>query len=464
MPELPLFNNYLRLAFLKRSRPATNPDTGPRFQRAQVAWGRAKEIFTNKGQGKLQYKRVLGFGGFGMVQLWHVTDENGNLIREIAVKFPISTAEHSKVAETRNEIRFMRIFRNCEHITQLVQIGGNTQLDQEQLYNNTEAELPIIVMEVLPKGTLYDLISRINRARDFRDDNPTLTSQHKLGYVPNRVLWRIFLCLARAVIGFAYPPPDEARDQPAPYREKVNPSGAAPPRPSRFIHFDLDPGNVLVGDIDHAGLDQEHGLWDDSDPVDEKAWLLRRGKPRWHTPEQRNPLEYLDYYIGYPINVWAIGCIMFNLLTLRHPKATTEWVPYDREFKRDIYDPPVVPKLTWGWMLLDAADVPLEPFIQSYDIDLRLLIAQCMADDPEDRPDLSYLEYQIQWGINNVENNLTPRRAARADQDNADYGLEIWDVVQANEPDEIIRKFYDDHLRDPPDVQDPYENLWEAEL
>ncbi|OTA64275.1 kinase-like protein [Hypoxylon sp. EC38] len=458
--------------------PNINPallDTGGRFQNAKVAWARARRLFDEKGGGRLQYKKVLGFGSFGMVQLWNITDSNGNFVRQIAVKFPVSTTDAFTIEGTKNEIEWMGvILRNCEHVTQLATIGQDTGLEQEKLYNNIGADYPIIVMEVLPNGTLFDLISNINHARNFRRRNPTLTNMHKIGYVPNRVLWRMFLCLARAIIGLAYPPTEAAKNQASAYRETINPQGHVPPRPSRAIHFDLDPANVLIGELDLTGEDGEHSrspllsltdfgltrLWNEGLPDDTNAHLLVRGKLRWMAPEQRNVQKYLHSYIGYPLNVWSIGLIMFDLLTLHHPKDTASWKPQNREFKRYSSDPAVPPMLTWGWMLLTSSETPLEPFVQSYDIDLRLLIARCMAENPLDRPDLDQLLGEIQRGSGNAERNEPNRRDPRADSDNAAKGLTAWDVVQAVETDEVIQKFYNDHLRDAPNNADPYATLW----
>lgn len=64
-----------------------------------------------------------------------------------------------------------------------------------------------MVMEVLEKNTLADLIDRINRARianyhildDDEAENPWAEGRYdrsafQIGYIPNRILWRLFLC------------------------------------------------------------------------------------------------------------------------------------------------------------------------------------------------------------------------------------------------------------------------------
>ncbi|KAI0837172.1 kinase-like protein [Hypoxylon sp. FL0890] len=471
-----LARDIIQMRVLRNAEPP-NPalvDTGPRFQRAQYVWRRTRTLFEQKGAGKLRYKRVLGFGGFGMVQLWQILEPDGKVSREIAVKFPLISGQRTLSSETRVEIAWMGItFRNCEHITQLARIGKGTEIEKGRLYNNPDAESPIIVMEVLPKGSLRDLIGRINAAREFKFRNPTLKNQHKIGYIPNRVLWRMFLCLTRAIIGLAYPPTEEAQNKPAPYREIINPRGLTPPIPSKVIHFDLDPQNILIGDIDHAGRDNEHNrspkikiadfgctrVWNDELDEEGKIKLIQRGKWDWSAPEQRQPQKWIRQYIGHPINVWAIGVTMFNLLTLRHPVDGT-WGPLYRQFKQDIRDPPVVPVSTWGWQLVEDDSAPLEAFIQSYDYALRQLIARCMCDDPRNRPDLEELLWRIEYGIYNSDRNFTPRRSQRADFDNYAARLGPLDAVQGIEPDSTIARFYKDHLHDPPIKPDPYASLW----
>lgn len=126
-------------------------------------------------------------------------------------------------------------------------------------FNNTRAQHPVVVMEVLSKFSLYELISRINQTRYYNRANPNNPADHKLEFIPNRVLWRIFLCcklkssetqkkprrvvtkkqylVVRACIGMAYPEP--APPPPLVRREEIRPG--VPYR--NIIHFDLDPQN-----------------------------------------------------------------------------------------------------------------------------------------------------------------------------------------------------------------------------
>ncbi|KAI1136063.1 kinase-like protein [Hypoxylon sp. FL0543] len=470
-----------RMQQLGAPRPPPDLDdfkTGIQFRRAQFVWHRTRQLFNTKGGGKLRYRRVLGFGGFGMVQLWEILDVAGNPVREIAVKFPLINDRGTLASTTRIEIKWMKTFANCEHFTQLARIGGFTQIERERLYNNPDAEQPIMVMEVVPKGSLYDLIGRINAARDFKVKNPTKVSEHKIGYIPNRLLWRMFLCLMRAVIGMAYPPDLAAQTQGTPYREIIISPDGTPARPSRVIHFDLDPQNVLIGDIDPLMQDSEHDhcpvikiadfgtmvTWNDDLDEKGKKKLIQRGKRRWLAPEQRDPDRSIRQYIGHPINVWAIGLIMFNLLTLRHP-IEGAWGSKVRQIRKSPEELLTVPIDTWGWPLLeDPSGNPLEPFIQSYDWSLRELIAHCLVDEPSRRPYLSDLLRQIEYGIYNAEHNVAPRRSARADADNAACGMGKWDAPQAVETDDYFNKFYYDHLHQPPVPPDPYEDLWNVPL
>ncbi|KAI1413239.1 kinase-like protein [Hypoxylon sp. FL1857] len=446
-----------------------------RFKRAQAAWKQVRNIFALKGNGRLQYRRVLGFGGFGMVQLWRIKNDFGPS-REVAVKFPLKHASRPLAEEIGREIEWMsRAFKNNEHFTQLVDLPSNTQLSAQRLYNNSRAELPILVMEVMSKGTLHDLISEINAARQFKRRNPHSSNLFKLGYVPNRLLWRMFLCLARAAVGMAYIPSKAQQEGHRPIREVINPQNRIPePEPAQIVHFDLDPQNVLVGDL--GPQDAEHSvnvklkvadfgcmlIWNNDATEEQRRWAIRRGKVGWFAPEQRYPDHGIDQYIGYPLNVWAIGLIMFNLLTLRHPREEW-WEPQSRYFKRSPDQAAGESIDTWGWILLENAfGSPLDPFIQAYDLDLRMLIARCLAHQPSDRPALDELLATIQLGIQNSDRNSLQRGGAAAAQNDDPDDLSVFDIVQPEEDNEILEKFYYDYLLEPAVRDDPYAPYWDT--
>ncbi|KAI1209203.1 kinase-like domain-containing protein [Annulohypoxylon truncatum] len=460
------------------------------FKRAKAAGKRFREEFTKLG--KLKYERVLGFGGFGMVQLWSLLDDDGRATgRSVAVKLPTRGGSRKHADTTRWEMHYMGlVFRNLDHFVQLVDVEKNTP-EAQRLTNNNAVAQPVLVMEALQKCNLFELISWINESREAyvqvqdegRMDFPFFMNC-KLGYVPNRVMWKFFWCLLKGVVGMAYPNEGNAglpSVDGTSVREMIPPEDPdrTRPEPSTIIHFDLDPQNVLVGDLDisehrhipklkaRSLLVADFGLtlrwrnrWNDHI----KTSRIERGKPTWYAPEQRNPMRATDphYHIGWELNVWAIGLTMFNLLTLSHPVPNEDWFPQPRVVQSPRGDIVVE---TYGWFLIQPP--PPNPamapdptiYMERYDFTLRSLIARCMADDTNDRPDFHEIWTACMLGIaeTDTRKNFNQENAALLSVGGDHYDPMI---VPEVESDEIVHKFYQDYFVNPPARADPYAGRW----
>ncbi|KAI1103618.1 kinase-like domain-containing protein [Jackrogersella minutella] len=384
---------------------------GSRFTNARAMFNRARHLFEKDAHGTMQYRRVLGWGGYGIVQLWSVIDPaTGNVVRDVAIKFG-SSGKDSAANATRNEIMWMRYFRNAEHIIQLAWLRNASYAEIGTLYNREDAERPTIVMEA-EKFSMRELINNINASKMYQYLNPADTANHKVGFIPSRILWRMFLCLARGIIGMAYPPPSWLPGSEE-YRESVNAQGIVDELPQTIVHFDLDPQNVLVGDVDLMAPDEEHRIsplikiadlglmtdWDSMNMPYAKMYAIRKGKTNYYAPEQRDRTRAAndEYVIGHPLNVWAIGLTMFNLLTLRHPNASN-WKPSNCTLPTKNSSETKI--LTWGWQIIpDENGTTDDEYIDAYDLRLRQLIALCMADHTAHRPDLATLLTTIEAGI-----------------------------------------------------------------
>ncbi|KAM0811103.1 putative serine threonine protein kinase protein [Seiridium cardinale] len=70
--------------------------------------------------------------------------------------------------------------------------------------------------------------------------------------VPNRILWRFWLCMVKMCIAMAFPPrkfhPDRKNHQSE--LDEVVPDAKHHWRMKRMVHFDLDPWNIFVGSIE----------------------------------------------------------------------------------------------------------------------------------------------------------------------------------------------------------------------
>ncbi|KAI8961974.1 kinase-like domain-containing protein [Daldinia sp. FL1419] len=394
--------------------------------------------------GRAKFQKVLGWGGFGIATLWKIKTPDNRRI-DVAVKSSIIKSKtRAKEKELRKEINIMGTLLNgAEHIVQLINIEPNLPT----YYNDAKAPQPVMVMEVLKHGSLSELIDKINKARLTNlpvieiAENPWGEGRYnredlKLGYIPNRILWRFFLCLARAITGMAYGPPIQVNlyENVNKWREVYR----AAKEPNPLIHFDLDIYNVLCGDIDHSGRDSEHAFapiikvsdfglalqWPKNSSPGEREMMSRRGKPSFYAPEQKNADVAADDpdAMGIAINVWAIGLIMLNLLTLAHPKLS-HWEPRVRSYSAPYQgDPNYKQKfVTWGWFLLDDEEHHISPFLRSFDYELRLLIARCLETYGPRRPTAQQLLDVILANINQSDAKHERLAARRIPQEEKEY-------------------------------------------
>lgn len=168
-----------------------------------------------------------------------------------------------------------------------------------------------IFMEYLRRGDLEGVIIKLDR-----DDG------RHIGRPPNRVLWNIWMCFLRMMIGMDYPCRSRAarlgQNQFGPLEPEIDDSQGGTNPPENRIHFDIDPQNILIGDFLHAGIENPAGpppdrhadphhyvpclklgdfgameLWDVNNPQNPannfltvQETRLDKSKERYRTPEQ----------------------------------------------------------------------------------------------------------------------------------------------------------------------------------
>ncbi|RYP70084.1 hypothetical protein DL771_005701 [Monosporascus sp. 5C6A] len=120
--------------------------------------------FFKTNQRGLTFIERISEGGAGETFLFSENDETGERIRRVAVKVALSQGSEPSI---RNELHWLKMMRNSRHIVDGIEV------DQSGLNS------PILVTEYLVHGALYDMQRRV------------LWTGRK---VPNRFLWRIFLC------------------------------------------------------------------------------------------------------------------------------------------------------------------------------------------------------------------------------------------------------------------------------
>ncbi|KAI0437402.1 hypothetical protein F4803DRAFT_556048 [Xylaria telfairii] len=174
----------------------------------------------------------VGFAGLGRHGGALILDEkeDGRLLRKLVIKYSLGTLSSDERSnaddDLRNEYRCLQMLAGAEHIVQLVPFadcslhlpgisdGEDTYYDalesmaDIQLAQDREGETsargatltkqplsvrkcPTFALEYLPYGTLLQFVRRLEPHAQL---------------IPNRVMWRIWLCMVRQCVAMAFPP------------------------------------------------------------------------------------------------------------------------------------------------------------------------------------------------------------------------------------------------------------------
>ncbi|KAI0430916.1 kinase-like domain-containing protein [Xylaria sp. FL1042] len=272
-----------------------------------------------------------------------------------------------------------------------------------------------LLLEFVENGDLDRLLDRLNQ--ENKD-------------IPNRVLWGFWLCLTRACLAMQFPPrkfhpgrheehpilqPDGQPDfdltgtgkrigdelfeqEPAPRRRWAA---------KRYVHFDIDPRNILIGSFDPGARDGEHalvpklkladfGLTEDIKLHKRNTYYQDRrfqGKWGYYAPEQFGPeWDYIRQEdsglpeadgpevsgqaiagnYGPPMNVWGIGLTMWQLITKLE-------VPRPLPLQMSGVSQTQMPNHYCAYILTDDK-------YDRVDLELRQTVAKCLAHEPKYRP------------------------------------------------------------------------------
>ncbi|OTA92219.1 hypothetical protein M434DRAFT_32006 [Hypoxylon sp. CO27-5] len=265
--------------------------------------------------------------------------------------------------------------------------------------------------------------------------------------VPNRVLWSFWLCLIKSCISLEYPPrkfhprrrerfgdcdgrqvaaggsstgkilgDDLFEDIPVPSRRWAG---------KRFVHFDIDPTNILIGGLDPSTEDGEHSILGDFGTMKKikpnkanQYYVSKRivGKYGFYAPEQFGidwdhfAVRVLSLFIdglnngassigpygpqiseqaiagnyGSWTNIWGIALTMWMVITKLRPPLPPQ---RSRSTMLDVDEP-----VHYCPLLLD------DPKYNKVDEELRRTIAECMRHAPYTRPTLVDLFEQAKKG------------------------------------------------------------------
>ncbi|KAI1412808.1 kinase-like domain-containing protein [Hypoxylon sp. FL1857] len=249
----------------------------------------------------------------------------GEKDRKVVVKVAFDAESEESIL---NEEQHLRSMQGSEHIVQLLYSGP--------LGFHHRA----IVIEYIENGHWEDILERF-----------IVGGQR----IPNRILWGLFLCLTRAVIGMAWPQSTGASGQS--HREQIR---EGPPR--RLAHQDFSLQNILVGEWNKD--DPEHRF----SPITK---VIDFGNAAVLPPE-----EGLGDYTGVADNIGEIGRVML-WLAIGHRGYEIDEV--------EVQDRPGLPmRVIESRSHYDLSDGSISD-------ELRFLIHRCRAVDPAERPTLPEL-------------------------------------------------------------------------
>ncbi|RYP43487.1 hypothetical protein DL768_009904 [Monosporascus sp. mg162] len=264
--------------------------------------------FFNANPQKFTFIERISEGGAGETFLFSENDEARGQIRRVAVKVALFEGNEPSI---RNELHWLKMMRNSRHIVDGIEV------DQSGL------DSPILVTEYLPYGPLYDMQRRV------------IWTGRK---VPNRFLWRIFLC--------SY----DCREQ--------------------ELTFDVV-GDLFPNEAEH-NMSPIFKLIDfgDAKTLDARAS---------NDPDERR----LGEKVGIARNIYDIGLVMMLL--------ATGTLDEDESFGSEtlnLLDFPLI-ATSANRALADAA----------MDNDLKCLISWCIAKKPAQRPSLESLHNLCQTAL-----------------------------------------------------------------
>ncbi|KAI0114618.1 kinase-like domain-containing protein [Hypoxylon sp. NC0597] len=307
--------------------------------------------------------RPIGSGAYATAIVFD-EDLPGKQSRKVVVKAALNADSDRSII---NEDEHLKSVRGAEHTVRL-------------LYSNILAfSHRAIVIEYIEHGHWEDILGRF------------ISGGQR---IPNRVLWGVFLCLTRAVIGMAWPQYASINDKSQRERIRNDP-------PGRLAHQDFSLQNILVG------------VWKRDDPE-------HRFSPITKVIDFGNaavlpPQEGLGDATGIADNISEIGRVMLWLAIGHRGYEIMEC---------EIQDGPNLPLRTIESRVhYDLSDGSISD-------QLRFLIRRCRAVNPKERPKLPDL-------LRVCENAVLNHNAA----DYADLNQPWPQYEHDHELDRLIQRF-----------------------
>ncbi|KAI1778977.1 kinase-like protein [Hypoxylon cercidicola] len=281
---------------------------------------------------RFQFVKLLGKGEYAKAYQIRFNDPEYPNIKNFVVKR--SDNDHSAKETLQEEKNHLIRLRGNRHLVEIYDLPdiplSSTNIDPDCW----------IILEYLPNGTIHSFIK---------------LAKAKLGrgkLLPNRLLWRFFLCLIRSSIAMAWPDTNER----VPNVEARN-----------LSHNDIHYENVLLGE---PLPDNEHRIT----PI---LKLIDFGMARYVKEGEKR-------------NVQDIGEVMMYLIDL-----STELMDPDAD-EEDL------PEIVWEGQTIRTDATRIVPFKKEIDPLLQTLVCACLStDDDLPWPSLNYLFTAAQNAIVN---------------------------------------------------------------
>ncbi|KAK8091926.1 hypothetical protein PG997_002287 [Apiospora hydei] len=195
-----------------------------------------------------EFQRFVGNGAGANAWLVRHRKQAGDQWDRIVIKTPLGIAASGYdpdpldigfgVNEFAQERKLLNTIRT-RHLVRLIKFRRN----DDPLRQNGAPEFfkKWIYLEYLPHGTLGELTRKC--------------ATHRVAHLPNRLLWRIFMCLIRACVAMAYVP-----DVPADRYDANEEPCAVHKKSVGYSHNDLHTDNIMIGDMLSDPDDEEHSI------------------------------------------------------------------------------------------------------------------------------------------------------------------------------------------------------------
>ncbi|KAI0126387.1 hypothetical protein BJ170DRAFT_723817 [Xylariales sp. AK1849] len=362
---------------------------------------RLEEYFEHDRKKRFHLEGYHGKGGQASVFKIKYVRPGGDsdITRSLVVKLADPTT-NADVEGLKRERDLLQTMSGCKHIVRAHSITKDPLAPAAEGLG-----WAWMYLDMLENGTLTTFMERTKKA-----------GQKSL---PNRLLWRIFLCMIRACIAMAWP-------RGAPDEDGNETTIGRPSAPTGMAHNDIHGGNLMFGSY----MDRpEH----DISPV---LRLIDFGQSELWGNKRHDS--------GATAEQWNIQDIGIMMATLIHLQVDSKYRGEEMEVDlsrlgrpQDAISP--ASGILSPAQARDGNSPPLAPGATTSDpcphtdLDLRFIIAACMAEDPNHRPTLTELE---NWAFSQVRNTKP-----------ADYGAMPSGAYL--ESDEMIRKIVQNCIFEP---------------